>query len=295
MIAASPKVAARTQEIAECRHKLTKAWPDAWRGMVRPWGMHGPDALWLMYSANYLLRTGGVRWAIDPVTLRNTVPEAAPTSVDDLAPLEFILLTHNHADHVDRALLQQLAAVDSIRWLVPRHMLSLVESCGVRGARITVPEPMQPLTLGPLRITVFDGLHWQYPGRWGVGKPVAGIDAAACLVEWSDRRILFPGDTRTYDAAALPPVGPIDALFAHVWLGRGAAMEPDPPLLDAMCQFVAHLAPRLRVGLTHLWEFSRVPADLWTPVHAEQVKSRLAKHLPTVDVLIPGFWTEVTL
>jgi hypothetical protein len=29
------------------------------------------DQLWLMYSANYLVRSAGVCWAIDPLTLAN--------------------------------------------------------------------------------------------------------------------------------------------------------------------------------------------------------------------------------
>lgn len=285
----------RSREIAERRSALLAAWPGEWPNMIDAWRTHGHDAFWLMYSANYLLRTGGVRWAIDPVTLRNRVPEAPHVPVDELASLDFILMTHNHGDHVDRELLQQLAAMESIRWLVPRHMLPVAESCGVPAARIIVPEPMKPVTFGDLRVTIFEGLHREYPGEWGVGTPVIDVDAAGCLAEWAGRRVLFPGDTRTYNTTRLPSLGPVDTLFAHVWLGRGEALNAEPPRLSDLCNFAVNLQPTRRVMLTHLWEVARQAIDYWNIEHAESVRDALAQRLPEVEAVIPDFWREVRL
>jgi hypothetical protein len=42
-----------------------------WADMIAKWNLPGPeDRAWLMYSANYLFRTGEVHWAMDPLTLR---------------------------------------------------------------------------------------------------------------------------------------------------------------------------------------------------------------------------------
>jgi len=283
----------RRQQMLLRRQALVATWPAAWRTMLANWQGDGPDAVWLMYAANYLLRTGGVRWAIDPATLGNLVHEAAPVEVDELAALDFILLTHGHSDHVDRSLLRRLAKFEGIRWIVPQHMLAIAQQCEVAANRIVVPEPGKPLQFGEVQVTVFDGLHWEYAsGIWGDGKPVAGIDATACLVEWGDRRLLFPGDTRTYDLAALPTLPPIDTLFAHVWLGRGGALDSEPPLLEAFCDFAARLAPRQRVFLTHLWQLAREPDDYWDETHAGTVQARLHQLLPGVDIAIPEFWQE---
>lgn len=285
----------RSREIAERRGELLAAWPGDWPKMIDAWRTREHDALWLMYSANYLLRTGGVRWAIDPVTLRNRVPEAPQVRVDGLASLDFILMTHNHGDHVDRELLKQLAVIESIRWLVPRHMLPIAEACGVPAARIIVPEPMKPVTFGDLRVRIFEGLHREYAGEWGVGTPVIDVDAAGCLAEWGGRRVLFPGDTRTYDTTRLPSLGPVDTLFAHVWLGRGGALSAEPPRLNDLCDFVVNLQPTRRVVLTHLWEVARQAVDYWDATHAKRVRDALAQRLPEVEALIPDFWREVRL
>ena len=61
------------------------------------------------------------------------------------------------------------------------------------------------------------------------------------LIESDEKRLLLPGDTRTYDTAALPDFGPVDVAFAHVWLGRNAALQTAPPLLEEFCRFVEAL------------------------------------------------------
>jgi hypothetical protein len=263
--------------------------------MMRDWRAAGPDAVWLTYAANYLLRTAGTRWMIDPARLNNLVPEAAPVPLDDLAALDFVFLTHGHSDHIDAALLRELARLGHLQWVVPRHMLTVAERQGIPVSRIIVPEPLQPLTIGNVTLTTFEGLHWEYPDRWGVGKPVAGIDAAGLLVEWPGHRVLFPGDTRTYDVAALPNLSPIDTLFAHVWLGRGAALQSNPPQLDAFCDFIEALAPTRRILLTHLWQVAREAEDYWDERHAKLVMTKLSKTMPGVAVTTPALWERVDL
>jgi len=63
------------------------------------------DRAWLLYPANYLLRTAGIRWAIDPLTLCQRLPIAPEVDVSALAGLDCIVLTHRHADHLDVGLL----------------------------------------------------------------------------------------------------------------------------------------------------------------------------------------------
>ena len=101
-----------------------------------------------------------------------------------------------------------------------------------------------------------------------------GVPATGYLVEFQNKRWLFPGDTRTYDASQLPSFGPVDGLFAHLWLGRGCALMDEPPLLDAFCQFCLDLQPR-RIILTHLNEFGRDADDFWDEEHAEKLCSKI--------------------
>jgi hypothetical protein len=57
------------------REEMLAGYPAIWDKLIAEWNSPGSeDRAWLMYSANYLFRTQGVRWAIDPLTLKNHIP-----------------------------------------------------------------------------------------------------------------------------------------------------------------------------------------------------------------------------
>jgi hypothetical protein len=76
--------------------------------------------------------------------------------------------------------------------------------------------------------------------------------------------------------AQLPVFPDIDVVFAHLWLGRGAALEDLPPLLDAFCRFFLETGAR-QVILTHLNEFGRDANDYWGDAHMELVREKFRK------------------
>jgi len=276
------------------RDEMVARTPAIWDKLIAEWNSPGPaDRAWLMYSANYLFRTQGVRWAIDPLRLKNRLPQAPETEVArDLKDLDFVLLTHRHKDHLDIDLLRLLRHLP-IWWVVPEAILPLVQGeAGLRPQRILVPKPLQPIDLHGLRITPFDGLHREAAPGYPGGR--RGVPASGYLVELGGKRWLFPGDTRTYDPASLPDFGPVDVLFAHLWLGREAALQPHPPLLDDFCRFCLTLQPR-RIILTHLEEWGRQLSDFWDLVHAEQVVAVLKISAPFLQVEVACFGDEVSL
>ena len=103
------------------------------------------------------------------------------------------------------------------------------------------------------------------------------------LVEFNGKRWLFPGDTRSYDASQLPSFGPVDVLFAQVWLGRGCAVQTTPPLLDAFCQFCVDLQPK-HIVLTHLQDFGRDANDYWDSEHVQQITALIAEKEPDISI-----------
>jgi len=265
------------------REDLIARYPVLWNKLITEWKSPGSeDRAWLMYSANYLFRTQGVRWGIDPLTLKRRLPQASAMDVArDLKDLDFVLLTHRHEDHLDLGLLSALRRLP-IRWVVPEAILPQVqEQAGLPAKHILVPKPLQPIDLHGLRIIPFDGLHWQDAPDYPDGR--RGVPAMGYLVEQDGKRWLFPGDTRTYDPANLPPFGPVDVLFAHLWLGRAAALQSPPPLLELFCRFCLALQPR-RIILTHLEEWGRAAPYFWDVDHAEQVVSSLKKYAPPLPV-----------
>ena len=275
------RFAEKQAQIARQREELISRYPALWNKITSEWNSPGSeDRAWLTFSANTLFRTGGVRWALDPLTLNWRLGDSSP-SVDGsvLGASSFILLTHRHADHLDLKLLSALRHFP-ISWVVPEDILPKVTGeGGISPGKIIVPEPFKPIDLFGHRITPFDGLHWET-------RPdgtLKGVPATGYLVEWQGKRWLFPGDTRNYNAAQLPEFGPVDGMFAHLWLGRGSALVDSPPLLDQFCRFCLDLHPR-RIILAHLQEFGRDADDFWDETHLPLVRSKLREISPEIPV-----------
>jgi Beta-lactamase superfamily domain len=276
------------------RDETIARYPSIWDRLILGWNAPGPeDRAWLMYSASYLFRTQGVRWAIDPLMLKSRLPYApGMEAARDLKGLDFVLLTHRHKDHLDPGLLRLLRHLP-IRWVVPESMLPHVQrEIGLPVKQILVPRSLQPIELNGLLITPFEGLHWEaVPDSLAERR---GVPSTGYLVELSGKRWLFPGDTRTYDSDGLPDFGEVDLLFAHLWLGRGAALQSPPPLLELFCRFCLELKPQ-RIILTHLEEWGRQVADFWDLENAESAVSALKKHAPSLSIEVACMGDEISL
>lgn len=275
-----PSLEKQTQ-IEVKRLERIEQYPALWSRIIDEWKKPGPqDWAWLTYSANYLFRTGNIRWAIDPLTLPWRIVAAEKVDVArDLEGLSFVLLTHRHEDHLDLDLISALRDFP-IRWIVPETLLSIVmEQAGLPPGNMIVPEPLKLIELDGLTILPFEGLHWE---RSPSGKP-KGVSAMAYLVEMSGKRWLFPGDTRIYDAGKVPELGKADLFFAHLWLGRHSAQLDHPPLLHRFCQFCVDLSPR-QVIITHLEELGRSAKDYWDARHVELVRAHFKEISPHLQI-----------
>ena len=277
----------KQQQINRAQENLLERFPALWSGMIADW--HQPDLedwVWLMYSANYLFCTDNVCWAMDPVRLIHRLPRAPAVNVaQDLEALSFVLLTHGHADHLDLGLIRALRHLP-ILWVIPEFVLTLIQDqVDLPLKQVIVPKELQPIEFKGVKVTPFAGLHWEKlePKDNENANPLRGVPATGYLVEFRDKHWLFPGDTRTYDASQLPSFGPVDGLFAHLWLGRGCAMLAGPPLLDSFCRFFADLQPS-RIVLTHLTEFGRAAEDYWDISHAQMAASHFQEHFSHIEI-----------
>jgi hypothetical protein len=270
-----------------------------WSQVISEWrAQDDRDRAWLICSANYLFRTGNVRWAIDPITLKQrlfTAPEMELAK--DLDCLSFVLLTHEHKDHLDFNLLYALRTLP-ILWIVPESLLpKVLASVKLPSQNIIVPKAMEPIQIMGIEILPFDGLHWENPFSPGASshqEMVHGVPSMAYLVEFSGKRWLFPGDTRTYDACQLPSLGPMDGIFAHLWMGRGCALMEEPPLMEAFCCFYLALEPS-KIVVTHLEEYGRQADDYWNDRHFEIVHSWFRENAPNVQVTAAHMGESISL
>lgn len=281
MINTTTDLFAKKQAVIEQKRKaLCGQYPLLWSSMISDWQADdAADAAWLTYSANYLLRTKGVRWAIDPLALNWRVPEAPKVDVEhDLDGLSFVLLTHDHCDHLDLNLIRLLRE-KPIQWVIPTFLQEkvLIET-GLAPEKVISPKAMHPIDLNGVMVTPFEGQHLiTYANGSCKGLPAMGY-----LVECSGKRWLFPGDTRVYDISRFPKFGVVDMLFPHLWLGHGSALLESNGYMDAFCQFAADLRPR-KIVITHLREFGRDANNFIDDEHAQKALDLLASRYPGID------------
>lgn len=258
-----------------------------WDKVLKDWNsLKQTDAAWLTYAANYLLFTGGTRWAIDPFSMSTRIKGIqTPDFANDLKNLEFVVLSHAHNDHLDLTLIDAIAHLP-VQWIIPEHMLEKVlENTRLEKHKITVPENGKSLIFGNVNLTPFDSLHFHAKG---------GIEETGYLVEFNNKRWLFPGDIRNYGVNKLPDFGKLDGIFAHLWLGKGHAKDKRPPYLEDFVKFYAALSPS-RLVITHLDEFGRAEDELWDDKHYMLVSKEIHAAAPAITVKMAKMGMRVVL
>jgi L-ascorbate metabolism protein UlaG (beta-lactamase superfamily) len=284
-----------SEKQAEFESKKTSAaagYPALWWRILSEWQRpETSDRAWLLYSANYLLRTAGIRWALDPLTLHQRLPSAPEVDISPLAALDYIVLTHRHADHLDLDLLRRLREFP-IRWIIPEFLLEHLTALDLPPESVSIPQPLEPIPAGGLTLTPFDGLHWEADPSCPDGQ--RGVPALGYLAEFSGKRWLFPGDTRTYDASSLLRFRPVDGLVVHLWLGRGNALDDQYPLLESFGRFCLDLRPK-RIIVTHLNEFGRPADEIWDAGHFQLVKEWVEEQSPCVVLDSVGMGENINL
>jgi hypothetical protein len=270
--------------VAQLRETSLKDYPVLWRQMIAQWQAAESDAAWLTYSANYLLQTAGVRWALDPLSLFSRLCLPNPLNfAKDLAPLDAVVLSHRHADHLDLELLSELVDLP-ILWIVPEFLLEELQTIfRDKTPKVILPRAGDPIKIKNLTLTPFEGLHF----RDGNGVPEMGY-----LAEFSGKRWAFPGDTRVFPTQGLTKLGSLDGIFAHLWLGKKCALHEKPTLLEEFCRFFTEPEPRQLV-ITHMHEIARKPDDFWDASHFSQVYARFGETNP--EILVTPAWMGISV
>ena len=253
--------------IEQRKQKATAEYPALWQKVIRDWAGNGAEnAAWLTYAANYLFRTAGVHWAMDPFFMGSRIQGiAAPNFQPDLAKLELVVLTHAHADHLDLRLIEDLS-LSPVQWIIPQHMLPIIlEKTSIKRTQVITPEAGVIIHYRGLAITPFESLHMHRLG---------GVPETGYLVEFDGQRWLFPADVRDFSISKLPAFENLDGVFAHLWMGKGHANDERPPFLDDFCDFFTSFGAR-RIVITHLNEYGRAANELWDCRHHAMVKERI--------------------
>jgi L-ascorbate metabolism protein UlaG (beta-lactamase superfamily) len=159
------------------------------------------SAVWIGH-ATILLRIGGKTILTDPVmshrvglglwlaTLGPRRHIAAALKPNQLPPLDLILISHAHFDHLDRATLVQLSKKTQV--ITAPHTMDLIRDLGFR--RIVEISWGQRMAFDDLTITARQVKHW---GARTFIDQHRGYNAY--LIDSPSHRVLYSGDTAYQD------------------------------------------------------------------------------------------------
>jgi len=153
---------------------------------------------WLGHSTT-LLEIDGLRVLTDPVWGERVSPVSfagprrfhpTPVSIENLPPLDAVLVSHDHFDHLDHTTIRQLAKRET-PFVTSLGVGAHLEAWGVAPERITELDWWESATLGGLRFHAAPARH--FSGR-GFGT-TNGTLWSSWSIETDRHRVFFSGDT----------------------------------------------------------------------------------------------------
>jgi N-acyl-phosphatidylethanolamine-hydrolysing phospholipase D len=157
-----------------------------------------PHAVWIGHST-YLIEIDGVILLTDPVWDQycSPVPLRAlrrfsepPIALADLPPVDIVLLSHNHYDHLDVKTVQALSRFHpQIQWVVPEGLSHWFKKRGIQS--VTELPRWKSLTVKDCKITAVPAQHFSGRTLWDRNN----THWNGYVAEVGQKKIYFVGDT----------------------------------------------------------------------------------------------------
>ncbi len=168
----------------------------ATKEMYQTW--QGHDSITWIGHATFLIRLDGMTILTDPfmaerasplswIGPKRRVPPAL--SVSQLPPIDVIIVSHNHYDHLCRSTLAEIPGKDRIQVVAPKGLEPFFQDLGYR--HIHSLEWQQSITTGPLTIRAFPAVHWSKRGLFDTNATLW----MSYAIQSKDRTIFHSGDT----------------------------------------------------------------------------------------------------
>jgi L-ascorbate metabolism protein UlaG (beta-lactamase superfamily) len=212
----------------------------------------GELAFWWLGQHSFILKLARSVLYLDPFLSkfegRTVSPLLEPA---DITNADFITGSHDHGDHIDRAIWPALAVASSeARFVAPRLVLDrgLAADLSVSPTRFIGLDEKIDFREGPLRITAVPAAHERLDTDAASGlHPYLGF-----IIEANGCRIYHAGDTCRYEGleTRLKAAGPFDVMFLPI-NGRDATRLAAGCIGNMTYQeavdLAGELAPRLAV------------------------------------------------
>ncbi|HEX5725465.1 MAG TPA: MBL fold metallo-hydrolase [Longimicrobiaceae bacterium] len=221
------------------------SFPLARSDVARPRAAAGEVRLTWVGHATFLVQAGGLNLLTDPVWSRRASPTQwlgparfAPPGIawDDLPPVDAVLVSHDHYDHLDDGTVRRLQARfgEEVRWIAPLGYRAWFAKRGVR--RLAELDWWDETEIeapgGSLRVTCAPAQHWTRRGPRETNRRLWGSYALAAA---DGARLYFGGDSGYFAGygeigrrlgpfhATLLPVG----AYEPRWFMRPMHMNPE--------------------------------------------------------------------
>ncbi len=187
-------------------------------GFLRENARHSePTVTWIGHST-VLVQMDHATFLTDPIWSERASPLAFAgparrlppgVALDALPPIDFVLVSHNHYDHMDLPTLRALADRDPrTRFVVPLGNAPILAGAGIGDGRVTECDWGGEVEVAGLRVVCLPAQHWSARGAFDRRMALWGSYA----VIGPRRRFYFAGDTGYFDGFARigAALGPFD-------------------------------------------------------------------------------------
>jgi L-ascorbate metabolism protein UlaG (beta-lactamase superfamily) len=176
---------------------------------------------WLGHST-VLLELDGLRVLTDPVWSDRISPfgvaaprrfQPVPIDIAALPPVDAIVISHDHFDHLDRPTVVALAAAQRAPFVTPLGVGMYLEAWGIPAERIVELDWWETHTIGDLALTATPSQH--FSGR--VGKRNHTL-WSSFVIATPKRKVFFSGDTALTPefAEVAAKHGPFDLVMLEI-------------------------------------------------------------------------------
>lgn len=153
--------------------------------------------------SSHLLKLAGRFWLIDPVFGERASPfgfagprrfHPPPLTLEQLPPIEGLILSHDHYDHLDRPTIEHLARQVQ-RYFVPLGLKARLVDMGVPAERVQEFDWWQAASHAGVQLTATPAQHFS-------GRTLTDRNRtlwASWVLESGGQRIFFSGDTGYFD------------------------------------------------------------------------------------------------
>lgn len=189
------------------------------------------DSVFRLGHSTMLIKLGGLFYLTDPVFSQRASPvqwagparfHQPPIAIADLPPIEAVILSHDHYDHLDRAAVLALAPVTA-HFITPLGVGARLIGWGVDAAKVRQLDWWQSTEVSGVTLVATPARHFS-------GRTPSDRDTtlwASWVIRRGDLSLFFSGDSGYFDGFKQigAAYGPFD--LAMVETGAYDAMWPD--------------------------------------------------------------------